>query len=355
MVLAVGPLAAQKSEIVQKVIVKVNGEIFTQGELEFRQIQILKDQNKSVNTARDLATDPALMGALAEVTPGLLLDAVDELILVQHGRELGVQFKEENFQKALEALKEQNKIKDDATLQTALKQEGMTMADLRIQIERSSIIQSVQQHELMKNMTLTDEEARQYYKANLDRFVKAPTVTLREILILVPTKTVAGQAVISVGADEEAKEKITAARERAIKGEDFIALVTEVSESGTKANAGLIGPVATADLAPALGQMLEKMKPGDITEPIRTKAGYQILKLDTRTAAEPEPFEKSRDVITRMVLESRLDVERAKFIDKLLTQAVIEWKDESYKKLYDTALAARQKAAAAAAAAAIKR
>jgi hypothetical protein len=50
-----------------------------------------------------------------------------------------------------------------------------------------------------------------------------------------------------------------------------------------------------------------------------------------------------------------LDVERAKFIDKLLTQAVVEWKDESYKKLYDTALAARQKAAAAAAAAAIKR
>ena len=111
----------------------------------------------------------------------------------------------------------------------------------------------------------------------------------------------------------------------------------------------------TSDLAPALGLMLEKMKVGDVTEPLRTKTGYQILKLDTRTAAEPEPFEKSRDVITRMVLESRLDVERAKFIDKLLTQAVVEWKDDSYKKLYDTALVARQKAAAAAAAAAIKR
>jgi len=348
--MAPGPMSAQKSEIIQKIIVKVNGEVFTQSELEFRQIQVLKEQNKNVNAARDLTTDPGLIAALGEVTPELLLDAVDELMLVQHGRELGVQFKEENFVKAIEGIKEQNKIKDDATLQQALKQEGITMADLRVQIERTSIIQAVQQHELMKNMTLTDEEARQFYKANPDKFVKPATVTLREIFVAVPTTTVSGQATVSVGVEEEAKKKITDTRERALKGQDFVTLVTEVSESGTKANAGLIGPIATADLLPAVSDLLGKMKPGDISEPIRTRTGYQILKLETRSAAEPEPFEKSRDQITRFILESRMDVERAKFIDRLLTQAVIEWKDESYRKLYETARAARAKATAASAA-----
>jgi peptidyl-prolyl cis-trans isomerase SurA len=349
-VLGAGPMSAQKSEIIQKIIVKVNGEIFTLSELEFRQSQVLKEQNRSVKTARDLTTDPALMAALADVTPTLLLEAVDELMLVQHGRELGVKFSDANFVKFLERIKEQNSIKDDAILMDALKQEGITMADLRVQAERTSIIEAVRQHELMKNMTLTDEEARQYYKANPDKFIKPATVTLREIFVAVPTTMVSGQATVSVGVEEEAKQKITATRERALKGEDFAKLVTEVSESGTKANAGLIGPIAAADLLPAISDMLAKMKPGDVSEPIRTRTGFQILKLETVSSPEPEPFDKSREVITRLILESRLDVEQAKFIDRLLLQAVIEWKDESYKKLYETARAARAKATAAAAA-----
>ena len=66
-----GPLSAQKSTIIQKIIVKVNGEIFTQTELEFRQIQALRDQNQAVRKVEDLATDPGLVTALASVTPGL--------------------------------------------------------------------------------------------------------------------------------------------------------------------------------------------------------------------------------------------------------------------------------------------
>ena len=85
-----GPVAAQTQApqglIIQKVIVKVNGEIFTQTELEFRQIQVLRDQNRQVRQALDLTTDPGLRAALADITPTLLLDAVDELMFVQHGR-----------------------------------------------------------------------------------------------------------------------------------------------------------------------------------------------------------------------------------------------------------------------------
>ena len=87
------------------------------------------------------------------------------------------------------------------------------------------------------------------------------------------------------------------------------------------------------------------MKPGDITEPLRTKAGYQIIKLEARSVSEVETFEKSRDQIGQGILNSRLDVERAKFIQRLLLEAVIEWKDDNYKKMYDTERAARMKPA----------
>ena len=339
-------VALGKSTIIQKVIVKVNGEIFTQTELEFRQIQALRDQQRIVRTPLDLASDPALIAALSTITPALLIEAVDELMLVQHGKEIGLKFTDAIFTDALEQLKKANKIPDDATLQAALKQEGMTMADLRVNIERSFLKGETERRELARNMTLTEDEARQYYNQHTDQFMQPSTVTLREIVVSVPAETIAGAVSFNVSADETAKKKITAIRDRALKGEDFAKLVTEASEAASKDSGGIIGPVNTEDLSTALSDLLSKMQPGDITEPLRIKTGYQIIKLDTRTASKPETFEKSRGRIQQRILESRLDVERAKFLEKLRGQAVIEWKDEGLKKMYDAARAALQKPAA---------
>ena len=335
-------IPAQKSTVLQRIVVRVNGEIFTQTELEFRQIQALRDQDRQVRRAEDLNTDPGLRAALAQVTPAILVDAVDELILAQHGREAKLTYTDAQFTRSVEDLKKANKL-DDKTFPEALKQEGMTLADLRVNFERSWLIQTTLQRELSRNMSLTEEEARRYYNAHPDEFMKPATVTLREILINVPSEKAGAQGLFNAATADSVKERITAIRERAIKGEDFAALVAEVSDSGTKANGGVIGPVNTADISPALVEILDKMKPGDITEPLRTKAGYQILKLEARSVSEPETFEKSRDAISMKILDSRVGVERTKFLQKLLTQAVIEWKDEALKKMYETERAARLK------------
>ena len=329
------PATPPKSEIIQKVIVKVNGEIFTQSELEFRQIQALRDQQRSARK-EDLGSDPALIKALSAVTPDILVDAVDELMLVQHGREMGLKFTDSIFTRMVDQLKQANKIPDDATFQQALKSEGMTMADLKVNVEHKWFMNEVQQRELARNMTLTEDEARKYYDSHLELFMKPATVMLREISVNVPNQTVGGQVSFNVNADEAAKQKITALRERALKGEDFAKLASEADSGGP------IGPVNTADLSSSLSELIAKMKQGDITEPMRTKTGYQILKLETKTESMPETFERSREQITQRVLESRLDVETNKFLEKLRAQAVIEWKDDGYKKMYDAARAARK-------------
>jgi parvulin-like peptidyl-prolyl isomerase len=343
LVIAAGGRVAAQRTIIQKIIVKVNGEIFTQTELETQQIQKLKDMNRTVTNPQDLS-DKALMAVLAPITPGILVDAVDELLLVQHAKELGVKFTEDRFKEAVETIKKNNpEIKDDAMFQSALKEAGMTMAQLRVNVERAFMIQTVQNREILKNMTLTEEEAHQYYNAHKSEFVSPATVSVREIFVNVATTMVNGKPAVSVGADDDAKDKITALRERALKGEDFAKLVEEASDSATKATGGLIGPVLLTDLNPSLAEMLEKLKPGEITEPVRQKTGYQILRMETRSGAEPEPFEKSRDAISQKILESRMGVEQRKFISKLLTQAVIEWKDESYQKMNEVERAARLK------------
>ena len=338
-------LAAQdprgKSFIIERIIVKVNGEILTQSELEKLQIEQLQDQKRSTAPI-DLSTDPALIKALQEITPSLLVDAVDDLLLVQHGRSIGVKFTDENFKFALDNVKKANKL-DDKQFAVALKETGMTLEQLRENFERTYIRREVEGREIMRNMRLTEEELRQYFKAHPDQFMSPATITLREILIAVPTETVGGQATVNVAKDDEAKQNLETLRARALKGEDFAALVTEASEAGTKANGGLVGPMLAEDLAPAVAAAIEKLKPGEITPALRLGNGYRIFKVEARTASEVQAFDKVRQQIEQRIYESRLEVETRKFLEKLHEQALIEWKDDGYKKMWEQGRAQRAK------------
>ena len=329
----------QQSEILEKIIVKVNGEILTQTELENRQIEALRDQNKQVESRKELSTDE-IRKALAEVTPLILVEEVNGLLLVQRARELNIRYSDEMFKQNLDNVKKQNPdIKTDQDLNRALKEAGLTLDQLKLNFEKAWLRYRVEQQEVARNLNLTEEEARQFYKSHPEDFMKPATITLREILVSVPTQTTGGTSTFNAAIQEAAKTKIDEVRARAMAGEDFLKLVAEVSESGTKANNGLVGPVVIGELNPVLAASLEKLKPGEITEPIRTRNGYQIFKLESRSAAEPEPFEKVRNDIFQKIYESRRDVELGKFLEKLRAQALIEWKDDNFRKLYEQGLA----------------
>lgn len=333
---AVPALRAQgKSTIIERVLVRVNGEILTQSELERRQIDALRNQNRQVADAKALQDDASLQTMLREVTPDLLVEAIDELLLVQRARELNFKFTDENFKQGLNNIKAQNKL-DDAQLKVAMEQAGLTLDQLRSDFERTYLRQEVQRQEIGQRMNLTDEEARQYYKAHPDQFMTPSTITLREIGINVATQTQNGQQVASAADLEAAQDKLKAARDRAIKGEDFVKLVGEISESGTKANGGVIGPIQTENLNPALKDVLDKLKQGDVTEAIRTGTGFSIFKIELKATPQLEAFDKVRQQISQRIYEDRLDGETKKLIDRLRAQALIEWKDPSLKKIYET-------------------
>jgi parvulin-like peptidyl-prolyl isomerase len=81
------------------------------------------------------------------------------------------------------------------------------------------------------------------------------------------------------------------------------------------------------------------MKPGDIAQPVRAGKGYQILKLETMKVAETQTFEQVRDIVADKVYEARQQAEMRKFIARIRSQAIIEWKNEDLKKVYEKQIA----------------
>lgn len=327
-----------QSRIIQKVLVKVNGEVFTQTEFERRLVEAIREKKPTVNSARDFEKDAALAAIVAEVSPDIIVQAVDELLMVQHGREIGFHVSDERFKTFVDQFKKDKNL-TDAQLKAALEEEGLSMDVWREMAEHGMIINDVQRDELVPKAQVTEEELHQYYNAHKDEFMTPATMTFREIVVSVPTQLQNNKPVINAAAAEEALKKATAIRDRVVKGEDFVKVAAEVSDSSTKDNGGLLGTFNLDDIDPSLRQRVDKLKVGDLTEPLLTTRGYQILKIDALAPPELKPFDKVRDDLRYKVGTSRIDVEQDKFLVKLRRAALIEWKDDSLKKLYDKRMA----------------
>ena len=334
--LAVPLGATAQREIIEQVLVKVNGDIITKTELETRQIAALREKGPDPSSFQN---DEQLRKALLDVTPRILVTAIDELLLVQLGREKGYRLTDEQFNTWLTNLRKEQNLQDDAKFAAALKQEGMTMEDLRKNLEQSFLRSRVQQDEVGSKLTITEAEARQYYLAHKEEFVEPASVTLREIFIEIPAATQGGEAGVNVAQADAAKSEADAVRQRVAGGEDFGKVAAEVSDSGSKSNGGLIGPLPLTDLSDNLRKLLETMKPGDITQPLPTGKGYQILKIETLTTATPQPFEAIRDIVADKVFAARQESEVRKFLARVRSQAIIEWKNEDLRKMYEAEIA----------------
>ncbi|MGE3276030.1 MAG: peptidyl-prolyl cis-trans isomerase [Vicinamibacterales bacterium] len=336
LILVAAAVAAPRADILEQILVKVNGEIITKTDLEQRQIAAIRQMQPNTRPSNDAE----LQKALSEVTPQVIVNAVDELLFVQRGKELGYALSTERFNSIVDNIKKDNKIESDEAFQAALRQENMTMADLRRQLERQMLIQQVQQVEVMNKIGVTEEEITRYYNEHKNEFTTPSQITLREILISVPT-TAQG---VNVGADDDAKAKAEKIRERIAAGEPFARLAADESDSPSKANGGLIGPISASDLSPELQKEIEGLKVGEMTQVLRGSRGYQILRVESMTPTEVKSLDDARAEIADKVAGTKRQAEFGKYLEKLRAQAIIEWKNDEIKQAYEIGLKSQQDA-----------
>jgi peptidyl-prolyl cis-trans isomerase SurA len=329
-----------RAEILEQVLVKVNGDILTKTEFEARQVAVLRSRPELANGS---PSNAELQRVVAEITPDVVLEAVDELLLVQRGREMNYSLSDEQFTRIVDDIKKSNKITDDAQFQAALKQEGLTLEDFRQRVERQMLSDQVQRVDVLAKISVNDEEARAYFETHAQEFRTPSEITLREILIEVPTT----EKGVNVAQDDEARARAEEVRKRLVGGEPFPRLAAEYSGSPSKANGGLIGPIRSDELAPQLQKLLDALKVGELTEVIRTTRGYQILKLESRTETKVKTFDEARGEIADRVVNTKRRAELEKYLDRLREQATISWRNAELQKAYNLALTRRRNAAAA--------
>src|SRR5438105_4487350 len=174
-VLVVAPVV-MRAEIFEQVLVKVNGEIFTKSDLENRQVLTLRQRGEQFDVKNE--ANQQLRKTLDEITPRIMVDAIDEMLVVQRGRELGYKLSDDQYNSVVANIRRENKLESDEQFQAALKQENMTPADLRRNLERQMVAQRVQQNEVFGRVGVSEDEARAYYTSHISEFTTLPSVSL---------------------------------------------------------------------------------------------------------------------------------------------------------------------------------
>ena len=153
------------AEILEQVLVKINGEIITKTEFERAQIAAIREMPDPPDLSR--LTDAELSKTLAQVTPRVIVSVIDEMLLLQRAKELGLSMTDAQFNEVLASIKKDNKIETEEAFEAALKSEGLTLAQLKEMLRKRMLIGQVQRRDIGGRVEVTEAEERAYYDAHV--------------------------------------------------------------------------------------------------------------------------------------------------------------------------------------------
>jgi peptidyl-prolyl cis-trans isomerase SurA len=206
---------------------------------------------------------------------------LDRLILqeiqAQHAKRVGLTISDEQLNGALQEIAGRNKIPFDQ-LPTALAAQGVDYKQYRESMRKELTLSTLRQRDVIAHINVSPHEleqflTRQQTAAANDEF------NVSHILLSLPAAATPQQL-------EEITHKAQDLAARASKGEDFGQLAIANSNSQTALDGGQLGWRKGAQLPQFILDLVTKMKPGEVSEPVRTPSGFHIVKLNERRSGE---------------------------------------------------------------------
>ena len=272
--LAAAHLAAQTGDYIVAV---VNQELVTASEVQQRLARV-RDE-----AARNKATLPPLPALRKQVLDTL----IDERVLVTNARETGARVDDPEIDRAVANVATQNQM-TQAQLRERLRQEGIPFAKFRDNIRDQIMVERVREREVVSRIKITDAEIDDLIEKRRAAVGASAQLNVAQILVTVPDG--AAQGVVA-----ERRGRAEAALKRVRAGEDFAAVAREVSEDSNRSQGGEIGLRPLDRLPDLFVRAVQNLKPGEIApEPIRSGAGFHILKLIDRRESGAFTVDQSR-------------------------------------------------------------
>lgn len=194
-----------------------------------------------------------------------------ESIQLQMGERAGIQIDDATLNQTMHQLAERNGVTLEQ-FRDALEQDGVHYAHVREQVRRELIINRVRQRRVAERIQVSDQEVRNFLNSEMGRYQTSADYRLAMIVLPVP----------ETASNDEVRQQAELADElyRELReGADFTTLAVSRSGGEHALEGGELGWRKAAQLPPAFANAVDTLDIGGFTQPLRSPAGYHILKL----------------------------------------------------------------------------
>jgi peptidyl-prolyl cis-trans isomerase SurA len=214
----------------------------------------------------------------------VLEQLISERLQLNMGYSAGIRISDEEINQALATVAANNNLSMEQYV-AQIHASGSTMATVRREITNEIIIMRVQQGRVMRRIRISEQELNNFLNSEEGRLVTSADVNLGQILFSVPSSSSTDETAAIVGKLNDVEQQIK-------DGADFRQLAIANSDDQTALQGGDLGWRKMAQLPGVFIEAVEAMEVGQVSQPIRSAAGFHLLKLYDRRGGEEKLIEQ---------------------------------------------------------------
>ena len=313
------PRQLRADAVIEEIIVRVNNQIITRTEFLRSKDQLKNDlRQQDAQNAEKLYT---------ERERDVLRDLIDQQLLIEKGKELDINVDTEVI-KRLDEMRKQMNLESMDDLEKAAQSQGTTIEDYKLNMKNGLITQKVIGQEVGRHLSIAKEELQQFYEEHKKDFTQTEQVRLSELLATTQKMGPDGKTLVDPDDStlQAAEAKAKGLMQQIQKGVSFEDVAKKSSDGPTAAQGGDIGYFQRGQLSKELEDKTFAMKIGDISDPIRTKQGYVLLKVTEHPQAGTASLKEAEPRIQDALYYQKLQPALRTYLTKLREDAYIDSK-----------------------------
>ena len=260
---------------------------------------------------------------MASLRESVLEKMIKLELLSQESKKAGVSVNAADIDNELKGYKKG--FADDKAFAKALGEAGITEAELRKQVGKNLTIQKFIDTKFKGKAQVTEQEAKDFYTSNQDKFAQPEMAHARHILITAKET--------EPKADKDRKRaKLVEIKKKLKDGGDFADLAKQFSDCPSKERGGDLGFFPRGQMVKPFEQAVFKMMPGDVSDIVETEFGYHLIKLEEKKPAKTVSFDEAKAKITAYLTQEKVTANIEAFIAEAKSKATIKILSPQAKK-----------------------
>lgn len=299
----------EQSEVKErKVVARVNGKSIYED-------QLARDVKKSLKKFKKYGMRNKPPEMVTRFQKKVLDKVIEQELIYQESQKLKIRDVDKKVEEKLHAMR--TKYQTEERLNHSLKMKGSTIEELKGNLKKRVYIDEYLKIKGISEPEIPEEDIRRFYDSNPKAYSREETIKVSHILIKVNEDTPPGEK-------KKALKKTEKIRKEILGGEDFAEMAKKHSECNSASGGGSLRYIKRGYMPVEFDKVAFALKEGAVSEVVKTKFGFHIIKVSEKIPGGITPYPEVRDFIRKFLQEDASKKRLAAHLATLKETAKIE-------------------------------